>query len=98
MNQQSLFEYPTYPGSRRTDTSRQAAEAIAPQAATLRQMCVGELRKQRLTADECANILGVDKLAIRPRFSELLKLDVITDSGERRLNASQKKAIVWRLK
>ena len=93
-----LFDYPQTPGYRRTDTSKAAAEDIAPKAETLRQMCIRELFHRGLTADECADILGVDKLAIRPRFSELLKMERITDSGIRRQNASGKSAIVWRLK
>jgi hypothetical protein len=49
-----------------------------------------------MTADECAAQLEVDKLSIRPRFSELATMGRITDSGERHKNASGKRAIVWK--
>jgi hypothetical protein len=49
-----------------------------------------------MTADECAAVMGVDILSIRPRFSELLQRDAITKTGERRPNKSGSLAAVWR--
>lgn len=49
-----------------------------------------------MTTDECADRLGIDKLSIRPRFSELAALSKIADTGERHVNPSSgKRAIVW---
>ena len=48
-----------------------------------------------MTADEAALFLSIDKLSIRPRFSELNRTGEIVDTGERRANDSGKKAIVW---
>jgi predicted HTH transcriptional regulator len=48
-----------------------------------------------MTADQCANLLRIDKLSIRPRFSELAAQGKIIDTGERRPNQSGKRAIVW---
>ncbi|MCH8882314.1 MAG: alpha-hydroxy-acid oxidizing protein [SAR324 cluster bacterium] len=42
------------------------------------------------------NRLAFDKLAIRPRISELSRLGKITDTGRRRRNTSGKSAIVWK--
>jgi len=50
------------------------------------------------TADEIANALGISILTIRPRVSELRRMDKICDAGMRRKNASGKSAIVWKIK
>lgn len=89
--------YPATPGFKARDTAEEAAVAVAPKAPLLRECCLNELRSAgALTADECAARMGVDKLSIRPRFSELAATGHIADTGERRLNASNKRAIVWR--
>ena len=90
--------YPNSPGFKRQDTSAEAAEKIAPRSATLRDQCRAALRVVPMSADLCAEMLGEDKLAIRPRFSELLANGEIFDTGERVLNASNRRAIVWGLK
>lgn len=89
--------YPRAPGFRHTDTSYDAAQAIAPSAATLRAKVLRLLADGPLTADECADRLRIDRLSIRPRLTELKLAGSVIDSGERRLNASYKRAIVWRL-
>lgn len=92
-----LFTYPQSPGWKARDTAAEAAESIRPTAARLQRMCLSALRLAGpMTADECADWLGIDKLSIRPRFSELSKLGYVTDTEERHLNDSGKRAIVWR--
>lgn len=88
--------YPSAPGHRDTDTSREAAADMASRVTGLRLAVLGALVEDR-TADECAAVLGESVLAIRPRTTELKRLGLITDTGERRPNASGKRAIVWRL-
>jgi predicted XRE-type DNA-binding protein len=90
--------YPQSPGWKRRDTSEQAAEDIKPSAETLRNQVYQLLKLRTMSADECAELMEVDKLSIRPRFSELAKMNKIEDTGKRTLNRSGKKAIVWRLK
>ena len=51
-----------------------------------------------MTPDEVASVLGADVLAIRPRITELHKLDKIEKTGERRANVSGLKANVWKPK
>jgi hypothetical protein len=88
--------YPNAPGWKARDTAEAAADAMAPKAPRLRELCLETLRSAgALTADECASRLGVDKLSIRPRFSELATTGKIIDTKQRRLNASNKRAIVW---
>lgn len=48
-----------------------------------------------LTADEAADLLGRDKLTIRPRVSELKSLGWIIPTGERRQNAQGKTCAVF---
>jgi hypothetical protein len=100
----NLFEfadtrpYPASPGYKRAGTSQEAAQSLTAKAPRLRQLCIDQLMLYGpMSADQCAAQLGIDKLSIRPRFSELAAAGRIIDSGERRLNASSKRAIVWAL-
>src|SRR5688500_7682694 len=88
--------YPAVPGYKSRDTAREAAESIKPKASTLRARVLSELARYPMTADECATALRQPVLSIRPRFSELAALGKIEDTGERRFNASGKRAAVWR--
>lgn len=91
-----LFAYPHQLGSQDRDTSRDAAAEIAPKAQILRARALEVLeRSNGLTADQVAARLGMSILSIRPRCTELARMGKVRDSGERRLNASGKKAIVW---
>lgn len=88
--------YPIDAGFKRTDTSREAAQRI--DAGTLRAKVLDAIRAHGpLTADEAAERLRLDKLSIRPRLSELRAHGKVADTGERRSNASGRRAIVWRL-
>jgi hypothetical protein len=103
-NQPMLFDaaralsYPNAPAFRNRDTSRDAAEAIAPTAKIISDKVLRLLASGDFTADEAAKRINIDKLAVRPRFSELSRKELIKDSGVRRLNDSGKRAIVWTLK
>lgn len=88
--------YPNQPGFKARETAQAAAKQAEPTAPRLRQLCLDQLRLHGpLTPDQCAANLGMDKLSIRPRFSELAALGKIADSGERRHNGSGRRAIVW---
>src|ERR1039458_2863766 len=78
-----------------TDTSASARTAIQPSMGALRQLVLQALHTPAMTADEVADYLKIDRLAIRPRVAELYAMGVIVDSGDRRPNASGKLAIVW---
>lgn len=91
-----LFRYPGGPGAQDRDTSRAAADAIAPSVGMLRDRALRVVeRSNGLTADEVAGRLGVSILSIRPRMTELSRLGKVRDSGVRRKNASGRHAIVW---
>lgn len=95
--------YPDFPGHRsNTDTSIDAAIAIAPKLGRLQRM-VSEAVKGRgvygLTPEEAADLLNMDRVSVQPRFSELKRKGVLVDSGKRRINpSSRKRAVVWVLK
>lgn len=96
----NLFEYaetyPRVPGWKARETSRSAAERIPAQL--LRGKVLAEFQRQKyMTADECSEALGIDKLSIRPRVTELSNLGKLMDSGFRRPNASGRNAIVWQV-
>jgi predicted ArsR family transcriptional regulator len=90
--------YPIEPGYKARSTSLSAARSLNDKAPRLRQLSVDQLLLYGpLTADEAATNLGIDKLSIRPRFSELAAAGKIIETSERRKNASGKSAVVWRL-
>lgn len=90
--------YPDVPGHRGIETSVEAADAIVPAAGRLQKMAYGAIRdagSNGLTADELAATIGVSRWAIQPRTTELRRKHLITDSGQRRLNVTGRRAIVW---
>jgi len=91
--------YPRAPGWKAPGPSQRAAAAIAPVAKPLRDQVLELLQRMPRTADECAAALRADVLSIRPRLSELVSMDLIEDTGDRRPNhRSGKPATVWRAK
>lgn len=92
------MSYPDSPGYKEDTTSRDAAEAFENEAHVLRQMVVASLRDRGpATADTLARSIGRDRLAVRPRVSELRAAGAVFDTGKRGVNVSGKKAIIWDL-
>ena len=99
MTAPDLFTYPTSPGWKGQDTSRAAAEAVAPKAATLRERAWNELRlRGPATPEEVAGRLNEDVMNIRPRFSELNAAGRIEPTGKTRMSRTGRRAKVWRIK
>jgi len=101
--QPTLWDTPRYPhraGAKERTTSLEAAHRIEAKgrAQRLRDAVLGafELGWEG-TADELAVRLGEDKLAIRPRVSELHRQGWLEHTGRRKKNASGASAHVWRL-
>jgi hypothetical protein len=95
-----LFSYPKAPGFKALGTSSEAAKVVDNDAAFIRDLVLGALERagsRGLTADEAADLLRRDKLAVRPRFSELLADGKIMKTEERRKNDSGLRATVWRI-
>lgn len=92
--------YPDRPGFKgEAETGREAAEAIAPRLGRLQRMvreAVTARGAEGLTPEEAADLHGVDRVSLQPRFSELKAKGLIVDSGRRRRNGSSgKAAVVW---
>lgn len=87
------MNYPDTPGFKAAGTSEAAANTTDAEA--LRELTLASIRKYPKTADEVAGDIGIDRLAIRPRCTELKAAGLIQDSGKRRSNVSGKLACVW---
>jgi predicted ArsR family transcriptional regulator len=91
-----VLDYPRQPGWKEDQTSREAAEAIALRAGTLRRQAYEYIHKHPgRTADEIADALGEGVLTIRPRISELRRKGLIVNDGRGR-NRSGRDAHRWR--
>lgn len=92
-----MSDYPHEPGWRDPETSREAAEAIAGIAGSLRRLVYDEIRRHPLqTADDIAAALRMTTRAIQPRVSELRTLGLIVNDG-RGKNPSGHAAHLWRV-
>lgn len=90
-------KYPQKPGHKRSGTSKEAAQIIAPKEKTLREQVLDMIKATGpMTPDECAGKMGKTVLSIRPRFSELALNGLIIETGERRSNSSGLKANVYK--
>ena len=67
-------------------------------AASLRKIVKNLLDAEDVgyTADQIAHKIDEHILSIRPRVSELYTKELVFDTGERGINSSGKKAIVWK--
>lgn len=86
------------PGHRGIDTSVEAARALRDRLGPLQTRARAAIRDAGpagLTADELAARLGLPRATIQPRTTELKRRGLIADSGQRRRNASGRRAIVW---
>ena len=93
-----MADYPEAPGHRNVDTSVAAAQDLAPKLGRLQHLALQAIRSAGwlgLTADELADRLDMGRYTVQPRTSELKLKGLIRDSGQRRPNATGKKAIVW---
>ncbi len=94
MTQLDLLTYPFRAGWKARETSKAAADSIN---VTLGQQAVLTALRHHgpMTADECAEKMGNDRLYVRPRCSELATKGLVKDTGTTRKNASGKSAVVW---
>jgi hypothetical protein len=75
--QGATSSYPDHPGYRRNapETSREAAEAIAPMARNHRDQILAVIKAaypESRSSDQIATAIGLSPYSVRPRVSELL--------------------------
>jgi hypothetical protein len=92
----NVGRYPVVPGFKREGTSAEAARSVSRSVGTLRDRVLAAIRQRPSTADELAEALSETPFSIRPRCTELLKLGKITETPDRRRNASGRLAAVWK--
>lgn len=90
--------YPDAPGWKARETSRAAAEAIAPKAATIRERVYAALKVQPGTPEQIAKRIGETVMNVRPRCSQLSAAGLIEDSGTRGQAMGGRNAIVWQVR
>lgn len=90
--------YPDTPGHNFRDTSKEAAERIAPKAPALRLRILGELQVRAsfgATCDELEQAFGLSHQTVSARLREMNLAKSIYDSEKRRPTRSGRNAIVW---
>tara|TARA_R110000796_G_scaffold139833_1_gene255971 strand:+ start:318 stop:653 length:336 start_codon:yes stop_codon:yes gene_type:complete len=89
--------YPFLAGHKQVDTSIEAAEAIKEGVETIRNKVFNVIANKGnfgATADEVAELLNYSPFTVRPRVTELFKLNKI-ERKDKRKNLSQKAAYVY---
>ena len=89
------------PYVRGSETSRAAAERIAPNANTLRAAVYAFLvrcERHGATDEEVCDALGMGGSTERPRRVELVDGGFVVDSGRQRQTRSGRRAVVWMTK
>jgi predicted ArsR family transcriptional regulator len=93
--------YSGHAGFKHTDTSIDSAKQATEYRERIQDKVLDALRRYGLmTADECADRIGLDRLSVRPRFSELRADHKIRDTGYRRkltINGRTHPYIVWQI-
>jgi hypothetical protein len=86
------------PPSVNTDTSRQAAAAIAPRLSALQETILSHVQWSGETGATCEELeenLKLRHQTCGPRLRELATAGRVVDTGIRRRTRSGRKAIVW---
>lgn len=89
--------YPFSPGHKKVDTSIEAAESMMEKAETIRNKVLNVITNKGnfgATADEVAELLNYSPFTVRPRVTELFKLNKI-ERKDKRKNLSNKAAYVY---
>lgn len=82
------------------DTERQAAELIAPRVTGLRFKVLGFIAafgEQGAIGEDIAQESGEWLYSVKPRITELNRLGLVEDTGNRIKNSRNRKEVVWRI-
>ena len=92
------MSFPEAPAVRHSPTSNAAAEAIRPNAGTLRRVvfdAIVNAGERGMTDEELQDSIPMEANTERPRRRELVRLNLIKDSGSTRPTRSGHPAVVW---
>jgi hypothetical protein len=90
--------YPDHPGAREKGSTSEAAAAKAARSdESTRLRCLAIFATGDFTSDEIAERLGLRTTQVRPRISQMAKLNQIRDTGRLRRNADDNLMHVYRL-
>lgn len=82
----------------KTDTSAEAAACAQTKATIYREAALAKVKAaggKGLTCSEAAHKMRLHITTVRPRFTDLKDLGLISDSGLRRANRGGRNEIVW---
>ena len=93
--------YPDSPGYRSNapETSREAAEAIAPMARNHRAQVLAVLKDaypESRSSDQIAYAIGLSPYSVRPRVSELQAAGKVERTDDRAKNDGGRSVVLWR--
>ena len=93
--------YPNSPGYRQNapETSKEAAEAIAPMARNHRDQIFAILKgayPDSRSSDQIAAEIGLSPYSVRPRVSELLAGGKVERTDDRTKNSGGRTVMLWR--
>jgi predicted ArsR family transcriptional regulator len=93
--------YPESPGYRRNapETSREAAEAVAPMARNYRDQILAVIKDAHpagRSSDQIAKAIGLSPYSVRPRVSELQAAGKIERTDDRTKNDGGRFVVLWR--
>jgi predicted ArsR family transcriptional regulator len=99
--ERATSNYPDSPGYRRNapETSREAAEAIAPMARCHRDQILAVIKNaypESRSSDQIANMIGLSPYSVRPRVSELQAAGKIERTDDRAKNDAGRSVVLWR--
>lgn len=79
------------------DTEREAAVRIASKVVGLRRKVLEALANctQGATGEQLAAIIDEWLYSVKPRLTELSRMGLVEDSGERLVNSRNRREIVW---
>lgn len=100
--QGDLLDWPGNPGpvvhKNGPDTELAAYESIKPKLSGLRLKALQTLSGSAgMTGDEVSKKMGEWIYSVKPRLTELSRMYLVEDTGERRKNDRNRQEIVWRI-
>ena len=101
--QGDLLDWPGDPGpnvhKNAKDTEVAAADAVAPKVTGLRLKALQRTAEvgRGLSSEEVVKRVGAYEYSVRPRVTELQRMGLVADSGERVPNSRGRQEVVWKV-